>query len=31
VQLLEYLDKVGLLERVGDLHQLCAECELFAA
>ena len=30
VQIVEYFDRVGLLRRVGDLHRLRADCELFA-
>jgi selenocysteine-specific elongation factor len=29
IQIVEYFDRVGLLRRVGDVHRLRAECELF--
>jgi selenocysteine-specific elongation factor len=29
IQVLEYLDRVGLLRRVGDVHKLRADCALF--
>lgn len=30
IQILEYFDRVGLLRRLGDVHCLRADCELFA-
>jgi selenocysteine-specific elongation factor len=30
IQIVEYFDRVGLLRRVGDVHRLRADCELFA-
>ena len=29
IQIVEYFDRVGLLRRVGDVHRLRADCELF--
>jgi selenocysteine-specific elongation factor len=29
IQILEYLDRVGLLRRVGDVHKLRADCSVF--
>jgi selenocysteine-specific elongation factor len=29
IQVLEYFDRIGLLRRVGDVHRLRADCELF--
>ena len=31
IQIVEYFDRVGLLRRVGDLHRLRTDCELFDA
>jgi selenocysteine-specific elongation factor len=31
IQVLEHLDRIGLLHRVGDLHRLRADCLLFTA
>ena len=30
IQIVEYFDRIGLLRRVGDVHRLRADCELFA-
>ena len=30
IQLVEYFDRVGLLRRIGDVHRLRADCELFS-
>jgi selenocysteine-specific elongation factor len=30
IQIVEYFDRMGLLRRVGDVHRLRADCELFA-
>ena len=30
IQIVEYFDRVGLLRRVGDVHRLRADCELFS-
>lgn len=29
IQILEYLDRIGLLRRVGDVHKLRTDCQLF--
>ncbi len=31
IQILEYFDRVGLLRRVGDVHKLRSDCQLFLA
>lgn len=31
IQILEYFDRVGLLRRVGDVHKLRGDCQLFLA
>ena len=31
IQIVEYFDRVGLLRRIGDVHRLRADCELFPA
>ena len=31
IQIVEYFDRVGLLRRVGDVHRLRTDCELFGA
>jgi selenocysteine-specific elongation factor len=31
IQILEYFDRIGLLRRVGDVHKLRSDCQLFLA